>query len=667
MSNIPSNNFTSHSRQPRVRIDYDNRMAGLASTHLPFVVGVLANLSGKPAEPLPPILKRSFVEINAVTFDDIVKSMKPRVAFRVPNTVTGEGELRVDLTFECLDDFSPSAIAKRMVPLSQIFADRNRLATLLCYIDGMPRAEDWIARLLADEDRMRALAGTHGDNHHTTDTNTGLFPTSSMNADNEVSRMGSNLSDKQTLCDAFWLKAQSAQKAMADEAIRALARLSLERKDLIGTDAVKSVNAMIDAMDQILAKQINKIIHHHDFKSLEGTWRGLRYLVSRTETDETLKIKILNLPMKDLSVAIMHCPGLHLYDSPIFKKICHEPFSTPGADMFGCIVGDYEFDHSDTDIRILSGMSQIAAAAHTPFITGAAPSLLELDSWSELRNIGTIASRFSAPTYLRWRNVRESEESKYICLTLPRFLARAPYDVKNSPAVEFGFTEQLNNCDETDGCWANSAYAMAANITRAFRLYGWFARLHGHDSGGRVEDLTCAIDECSSDQRRTVGPIEAVVDRDQIEAELASSGLAAICGTPGERWATFQSAPSLYSTLQYEDIQATRVSRLLASLPYTFAACRFAHYVQAIARDTSFKKADDLSAHINAWLCGYVDPDPNADDARRAKRPLLAANFEVIRSHESGSLWCELNLRPEYQLPISSEMRFNLLLNLSVD
>lgn len=659
MSGKDTEKFIMRHRIPRDPIEYDSQVRGSDQTHLPFVVGVMANLSGKPAEPLAPVRQREWLEIEFDTFEDRLKSLKPRVAFRVPNTVTGESDLSVDLTFESLDGFSPAAVARRLDPLNQILIDRGRLALLLTYVDGVDNAEAWISRLLADEHRMRALIAAPAKEQP------GAGP--AAGSTRHAPRSGEMESREQAFLDLLVRDARpKSAEFVVEHAVRIVAREALANRQLIADDAVSTIEAMIAAMDRVLTEQINKVIHHEDFKSLEASWRGLYHLVSRTEADPWLKIRILNISKVECAVAIRHYKGTMWQQSPIFKKLCLAPCSTPGADMCGCIVGDYYFDHSPPDMEILQGMAHAAAAAHAPFIAGAAPSVLDLDSWSDLPKLRDITVKLRGPDHAAWRSLRESEESRYICLAMPRFLARTPYSVRANPVEEFDFNEELEGGSHGDCCWANAAYAMAANITRAFKLYGWCVRIRGREDGGCVEGLACVPDTEGNDRRKAVGPIEAVHDNDRLEAVLDASGFAALCGPPGENWAMFQGAPSLWHPSEHAE-EATLHSRLTGGLPYLFAACRFAHYVRAIASDKAFSRADDLARYVNKWIDGYVDPDPSAKETDRATRPLLAAHFEVVGTRSPGSLWCRLHLRPAYQLPVSAEMRMNLNVEVRIE
>src|SRR5690606_33377434 len=256
-------------------------------------------------------------------------------------------------------------------------------------------------------------------------------------------------------------------------AVHTLAAQALQQTALISDDVIQSIQAIIAAIDEKLSQQINKIIHHEDFQKLEGAWRGLHHLVNNTETDEMLKIRVLNVSKKDLHKTLKKFKGTAWDQSPLFKKLYEEEYGQFGGEPYGCLVGDYHFDHSPPDVEILGEMSKIAAAAHAPFITGVAPTIMQMDSWQELSNPRDLTKIFQTAEYAPWRSLRESDDSRYIGLCMPRFLARLPYGAKTNPVEDFAFEEDTASADHAKYTWSNAAYAMATNINKAFKPYGW--------------------------------------------------------------------------------------------------------------------------------------------------------------------------------------------------
>ena len=273
----------------------------------------------------------------------------------------------------------------------------------------------------------------------------------------------------------FKPKSDRAREAV-ESAIHTLATQALASTSLISNDALRSIEAMIQAIDAKLTEQVNSIMHHEDFQGLESAWRGLSYLVNNTETDETLKIKVLNVSKKDLAKNLKKFRGTAWDQSPVFKKIYEEEFGQFGGEPFGLLVGDYYFDHSPADTQLLGDIAQVAAGAHAPFIAAANPTVMQLETWDELANPRDLTKIFQTPEYAAWRSLRESEDFRYIGLAMPRFLARLPYGAKTEAVEEFAFEEDTTGADSDKYTWANSAYAMATNITRAFKMYGWTTR-----------------------------------------------------------------------------------------------------------------------------------------------------------------------------------------------
>ncbi len=450
----------------------------------------------------------------------------------------------------------------------------------------------------------------------------------------------------------FKPKSDHAQEAI-QSAVKTLAAQALESSVVVSNDVVNTIAAIIAEIDRKLTEQVNLILHHPDFQQLEGAWRGLSYLVNNTETDEMLKIRVLNLSKKELGKTLRKFKGTAWDQSPIFKKMYEEEYGQFGGEPYGCLVGDYYFDQSPPDVELLNGIAQVSAAAHCPFISAAAPTLMQMDSWQELSNPRDLAKIFSTPEYAAWKSLRDSEDSRYIGLAMPRFLARLPYGAKTDPVESFDFEEVTEGGDHGKYCWANSAYAMAVNINRSFKLYGWCSRIRGIESGGAVEGLpahTFPTDDGGVDLKC---PTEIAIS-DRREAELAKVGLMPLIHKKNTDFAAFIGAQSLQKPAEYEDPDATSNANLSARLPYLFATCRFAHYLKCIVRDKvgSFKERTDMQRWLQEWIMQYVDGDPaNSSEETKARRPLAAAEVVVDEVEGNpGYYSSKFYLRPHYQL-----------------
>ena len=447
-------------------------------------------------------------------------------------------------------------------------------------------------------------------------------------------------------------KARDTQKQSAvQNAVRTLAQQALGATQLISSDVTKTVSAMIAEIDRKLSEQINLIMHQEDFKSLEGTWRGLHHLVNNTETDVMLKIRVLNISKTDLKKTLKKFEGTAWDQSPIFRKLYEDEFGSPGGHPYGALVGDYFFDHSPEDVKMLANMGQVAAAAHAPFIAGIAPSIMGMDSWQELSNPRDLTKIFQTAEYAAWRSLRDSEDARYIGLAMPRFLSRLPYGAKTVPVEEFDFEEDTEGADHNKYVWSNAAFAMATNITRAFKLYGWCARIRGTESGGMVEGLpvhTFPTDDGGVDMKC---PTEIAIT-DRREAELAKNGFMPLSHYKNTDYAVFMGAQSLQKPAVYDDADATANANLAARLPYLFATCRFAHYLKCMVRDKigSFKEREDMELWLNKWISQYCCDSKSAEEVK-ARFPLAQAQVVVEEvKGNPGYYTSKFYLRPHYQL-----------------
>lgn len=450
----------------------------------------------------------------------------------------------------------------------------------------------------------------------------------------------------------FKPKTDQARDAVQN-AVRTLAAEALKNTQSISGDAYITIQAIIAEIDKKLSEQVNLVLHHAEFQKLEGAWRGLHHLVNNTETDELLKIRVMNISKKDLHKTLKRHKGVGWDQSPLFKRIYEEEYGQFGGEPMGCLVGDYHFDHSAPDVEMLGELAKISAAAHCPFISGASPTVMQMDSWQELANPRDLSKLFLNSEYAAWRSLRDSEDSRYLALTMPRFLARMPYGARTNPVDAFDFEEDTEGAKHDKYAWANSAYAMAVNINRSFKEYGWCTSIRGVESGGVVENLpthSFPTDDGGVDMKC---PTEIAIS-DRREAELAKNGFMPLVHRKNSDLAAFIGAQSLQKPAEYQDPDATANANLSARLPYLFACCRFAHYLKCIVRDKigSFAERDDMERWLNTWIMNYVDGDPaNSSQETKARKPLAAAEVLVAEVEGNpGYYTSKFFLRPHYQL-----------------
>ena len=438
-----------------------------------------------------------------------------------------------------------------------------------------------------------------------------------------------------------------------ENAVSALVEQALADGSLVKDDVLDTIDSMIAQLDRKLSDQLNEIIHAAEFQKLEGAWRGLKHVVYNSETDATLKIRILNVSKDELKNMFKLYPGARWDQSPLFKKVYGEEFDQLGGEPYGCLIGDYYFDQSPVDVGIMREIAKTAAAAHAPFFAAAAPSLLNLDSWTELSKPRDLGKVQDTPEFAAFRSLRDSDDARYMSLCLPRVLARLPYGAKSDPVEEFGFEETTDGHTGDKYSWMNAAYAMATNINRAYKEYGWTIRIRGVESGGTIENLPTHVFPTDDGGVDIKCPTEIAIG-DRREGELSKLGMAALIHRKNTDKAAFIGAQSLYRPKKYVDDLATASDNLSSRFTYMFAVSRFAHYLKVMVRDKigSTKEKEQLQKWLTEWISKYVDPAPTmSDEKTKARRPLAGAKIEVEEDEENpGYYRTRIHLRPHYQL-----------------
>ncbi len=429
-------------------------------------------------------------------------------------------------------------------------------------------------------------------------------------------------------------------------ALREIARRAPRYASFIGNDVRRSLESIVAEIDRQLAAQINLILHHPEFQQIEASWRGVQFLVDSTETGPLLKIKLLDISKRELHRSLRKFHGTAWDQSPLFRRVYEEEFGQLGGEPYGVLIGDYEFDHRPEDVQLLGLVAQVAAAAHTPFIAAAAPSVMQMDTWAELANPRDLTRIFQTPEYTAWRSLRDGEDTRYLGLCLPRFLARLPYGARTDPTEGFDFEEQVEGADGQRYLWTNAAYAMAANIARAFDLYAWCVRIRGVDTGGAVEGLpVLTFPTADGDVDRRCSTEIALSERR--EAELSRNGFIPLVHRKGSDFAAFIGVPSLQKPQEYADSAATLNAAVSSRLPYLFACCRFAHYLKCMVRDKvgGSMNRSQLQGWLRRWLHRYVDGMPNdSDDEWKATHPLIEADVALEGKDDAPGYYDAQNL-----------------------
>ncbi len=448
-------------------------------------------------------------------------------------------------------------------------------------------------------------------------------------------------------------KPTTETKSEIESAIHTLAGQALQNTNLIKEDSFETIERLISAIDEKMSEQMSLVLHNEEFQELESKWRGLHHLVNNTETSTKLKIRFMNISKKEMYKTLMRYKGTKWDQSPLFKAIYEAEYGTANGSPYSCLIGDYYFDHSPPDVNFLSEMSHIAAASHAPFISAVSPSIVNMESWQEINNPRDIAQVFDAPQYATWHSFRDSPDSQYVSLTMPRFLGRLPYGEKTNPTDEFGFEEDVDGTDHSSYSWVNASYAMATNIHRSFSLYGWASQIAGLESGGIVDDLPVHTFSTSDGGIDAKCPTEVSIT-DRRENEFAKAGITSLVHYKDTDYAVFFKASSLRKPVQYDDPEATSNAKLATNMSYMLATSRFAHYLKHIVRNKlgSSVTKDRLQTDLQRWINNYVEPTPDtASEAGLAKRPLSAAEVTVEEDEETpGYYKARFYLKPHYKL-----------------
>jgi len=443
---------------------------------------------------------------------------------------------------------------------------------------------------------------------------------------------------------------EAASRERGKDLVKEFVAQVLDGSMTVAKDAEMMINARIAQIDHLLSLQLNEILHHPQFQKLEGSWRGLKYLMDNSETGVGLKIRVLNVSKKELLRDIEKAPEFD--QSAIFKKIYEEEYGVFGGAPFGALVGDYEFGKHPEDMALLEGISHVAAQAHAPFVSAASPDLMNLESYQQLDAPRDLAKIFDSTEYAKWKSFRMSEDSRYVALTLPRTLGRLPYGAETKPIDEFVYEEHVDGTDHTKYLWMNASYSLASKMTQSFSMYGMCVAMRGVEGGGLVEGLPTHNFSTDEGDVAMKCPTEVPIT-DRREKELADLGFVPLVHCKGTDYAAFFSVQSCQKPKVYDTDSANANARLSTQLPYIMAVSRFAHYLKAMMRDKigSFMSREEADTFLNRWITKYVTPDDSASPATKAERPLREARIDVSEvPGKPGCYRAVAFLRPHFQL-----------------
>ncbi|WP_263379312.1 type VI secretion system contractile sheath large subunit [Granulicella paludicola] len=444
--------------------------------------------------------------------------------------------------------------------------------------------------------------------------------------------------------------ADAGSQARGRDMVKEFVSQVLDGQMTLSRDAEASIGARLAQIDRLISLQLNEVIHHPSFQKLEATWRGIKYLMDQSETNDNLKIKVLNVSKKDLLRDLQRAPEFD--QSAMFKKVYEEEFGVFGGAPFAALLGDYEFGRGPEDMELLEKVSQVASAAHAPFLSAASPELMNLSDYTQLGAPRDMSKIFDSTEYAKWKAFRQSDDSRYVALTLPHILMRDPYGKETRPVEAFDFEEDVDGRDHHKYLWGNAAYGLGARLTNSFAKYGWCAAIRGVEGGGLVEGLTAHNFKTDEGDIALKCPTEVQIT-DRREKELADQGFVPLVHCKGTDYAAFFSAQTCNKPKTYDKDEANANAKLSAQLPYILAMSRFAHYLKAMMRDKlgSAMSRSQAEQYLNQWVSNYVVASDNASQAAKAEKPLREARIEVMEvPGNAGALRAVAFLKPHFQL-----------------
>lgn len=411
-----------------------------------------------------------------------------------------------------------------------------------------------------------------------------------------------------------------------------------------------AINARIAEIDRLLSAQLNEIMHHQEFQKLEGSWRGLHHLIKNSLTGTQLKIRVMSVTKKELLKDFER--ALEFDQSSLFKKVYEDEYGTFGGAPFGALIGDYEFGNHPQDLALLESLSQVAAAAHAPFLSAASSEMFGWDEFHEMTEVRDISKIFDRTEYAKWRSFRESEDSRYVGLTLPHVLGRVPYGAATKPTETFNFEEDVDGTDHKKYLWSNAAYALGTRLTEAFSMHGWCVAIRGVEGGGLVDGLPTHTFETDEGEVAMKCPTEVAIT-DRREKEFSDNGFIPLVHCKGTDYAAFFATQSCNKAKKYDTDAANANARLSSQLQYMFAVSRFAHYLKSMMRDKigSFMSRQEAQIFLNRWISKYVLENDVAPASQKAKYPLREARVDVTEiPGKPGAYRAVAFLRPHFQL-----------------
>lgn len=411
------------------------------------------------------------------------------------------------------------------------------------------------------------------------------------------------------------------------------------------------LDSMIAEIDRKLSQQVDEILHNTEYQKLESAWRSLQFLVDRVDFRENVRVEVLHVTKDELLEDFEDAP--ESVQSGLYKTVYSAEYGQFGGKPYACLIGNYEFGAHPRDIRLLQHTAAVAAMSHTPFIAAAAPEFFGIDDFSTLPNLKDIKSITEGPQYIKWQSFRQTENARYVGLTLPRFLLRLPYGPDTVPVKGFDYREKVAASHQSY-LWGNAAFAFASRVAESFAQYRWCVNIIGPQGGGTVEDLPLHQYEAMGAIQTKI-PTEVLIS-ERREFELAEEGFIALTMRKGSDNAAFFSANSVQKPKFFGTSAAGKEAelnhKLGLQLPYMFIISRLAHYLKVIQREHigTWKERGDLEQELNTWIRQYVSDMDNPMSGVRSRRPLRQAEVGVEEvPGEAGWYRVSLKVRPHFK------------------
>ena len=632
-------------RPPRVQITYDVETdGGVVRKKLPLVVGVLSDLGGHNKAQIND--STNFVNIDRDNFDEVLQAISPQLSLIVTRTIAqstevnndkkkndkknanenasiSDNEIEVNLNFTSFKDFSPESIVLQVPELNNIYIERQNLNNFLSKIE----ANNNLERIIADK----------CGNQNAGDDILGNVDKAS---DPDVKEILQNMSFGNGNAD----NQESDQN-------KSILKSFLKNCEINATQSpYQAIIQSIAKIDMQMSEQLDFIMHNNDFQKLEGSWRGLHYIVMSSETGKQMKIRVMNITKDQLSKDLMQASEFD--QSNMFKKVYEDEYGTFGGVPYSVLIGDFEFGKDPQEIAMLKKIAGVAAAAHAPFLTAASSNLFSMPSFSYINSPRSLEKIFESSEMIGWNGFRDMEDARYVSMFLPQILMREPYGPHNLPADGFNYQEDVDGNDNSKFCWGNPAYAMGMCITRSFSLYSWTAAICGVENGGLVSNLPTYTFKTKAGDIAIKCPTQVEIT-DRREKELSDLGFIALCYCKGKDYAAFFGGQTIQRPVQYDTQYASANAKLSASLPYILTASRFVHYIKIMMREKigSFLSSKDVESYLQNWLANYVLLSDISPSESKARYPLRQGSVKVKSIAGSPGIYqATIFIRPHFQL-----------------